>query len=123
MALPKFVLGASELQFSRGIQYPTSRPHEKIQVADRTASGELQIEDLGIDIRTRPLVFKNLPQADYDNITTWYDTVSDGIMNTFTFYDETGSSMTVRITNTTLDFKQDSYQRYSGQLDLEVVLS
>jgi len=121
MAYPKFVLGASELQFSRGIQYPTSAPRERLQVVDRTAGGTLQVEDLGVFIRNRPLSFKNLPKADYDALVVWFDTVCEGSLNEFTYYDEDGQSMQVVMISNPLDFKQTSYQRYAGELLLEVV--
>lgn len=121
MALPKFVLGASELQFSRGIQYPTSAPRERLQVVDRTAGGTLQREDLGVNIRTRPITFKNLPKADYDALVAWFDTVCEGSLYEFEYWDEDGQSMQVIMRTNPLDFKQTSYQRYAGELLLEVV--
>ena len=121
MASPKFVLGANELQFSRGIRFPVSKPHEKLQVVDRTSGGDLQREELGIDIKHRRLIFKNLPQADWDPLTTWYDTICNGVENEFTYYDEDGLSMTVLMLTNPLDFLETSHQRFSGELLLEVV--
>ena len=121
MAAPKFVLDTNELQFSRGIQYPVTKTHEKLQVMDRTAGGTLQVEDLGVYIRRRPIVFKNLPQTDYDQLVTWFDTVCEGSLNEFTYYDENETAMQVLMISNPLDFKQTSYQRYAGELLLEVV--
>lgn len=121
MAAPKFVLGGNTLQFSRGIRYPVEKPHEKLQVIDRTAGGSLQIEELGIDIRTRRLIFRNLPQADYDALCTWYDTIGDGSLNSFTYYDEDGNTMTVRMLTNPLNFAETFNQRFAGELLLEVV--
>ncbi len=121
MANPKFVLGANELQFSRGLKYPVSKPHEKIQVTDRTAGGTLQVEDLGIDIHTRHLMFKNLPLADYTALRTWYDSICEGAKNTFTYYDEGANTYTVRMLTNPVDFPQTFYQKYSGELLLEVI--
>ncbi len=121
MAAPRFVLGADQLQFSRGIRYPVSKPHEKSQATDRTAGNTLQVEDLGIDIRTRRLVFRNLPQADYDALVTWYDTICEGAINEFTYYDEDEVSMTVVMLTNVLDFPETSYQKFAGELLLEVV--
>lgn len=121
MAKPKFVLGANELQFSRGLRYPVSKPHAKVQVTDRTAGGTLQVEDLGIDIHTRRLSFRGLPQADYDSLRAWYDTICDGVAETFTYYDEDGNTSTVRMLTNPLDFPETSHQRFSGDLLLEVV--
>ena len=121
MAAPKFVLGGNTLQFSRGIRFPVAKPHEKLQVTDRTAGGSLQIEELGIDIRTRRLVFRNLPQADYDALCTWYDTIAAGALNNFTYFDEDGVSMTVRMLTNPLDFQETAHQRFAGELLLEVI--
>lgn len=121
MASPKFVLGANELQFSRGIRFPVSKPHEKLQVTDRTAGGSLQVEELGVDIKTRRLIFKNLPQGDYDQLVSWYDTICNGVEHEFTYYDEDGVSMTVLMLTNPLDFPETSHQRVSGELLLEVV--
>ncbi len=121
MANPKFTLGANELQFSQTIVYPVRKPHEKIQVTDRTAGGTLQVEDLGIDIRRRPLVFNGLPKTDYDNLMNWYDTICDGAMNAFTYTDYEGNDYTVRMLTNPLDFKELPQQLYRGHLLLEIV--
>lgn len=121
MAAPKFVLGGNTLQFSRGIRFPVSKPHEKLQVIDRTAAGTPQVEELGIDIHTRRLVFRNLPQSDYDALCTWYDTICAGALNSFTYYDEDGVSMTVIMLTNPYDFPETSHQRFSGELLLELV--
>lgn len=121
MAYPKFELGANVLQFSRGIRYPVEKPHEKLQITDRTAGGSLQVEDLGVDIKTRLLVFKNLPQADYDALCTWFDTIANGALNPFTYYDEDGQAMTVRMLTSPFTFPETSHQRFAGELLLELV--
>jgi hypothetical protein len=118
---PKFVLGANELQFSKGIRYPLKRPVEKIQVIDRTGGGTLQVEDLGATIRTFPIVFRSLPLADYQALLSWHDTIANGAANVFTYYDEAGIARSVRMLSTTLDFTETSYQRFAGELLLEVV--
>jgi len=118
---PKFVLGVSELQFSRGIQYPIARPVEKIQVVDRTGGGTLQVEELGITIRTFPIVFRGLPLADYQALITWHSTICNGAANSFTYYDEAGTSYTVKCLTAKIDFQEISYQRFAGELLLEVV--
>jgi len=121
MANPKFVLGGDTLQFSRGLLYPVSKPHAKIQVTDRTAGGSLQVEDLGIDVHTRRLQFKNLPQADYDGLINWNDVICDGAKNSFTYHDEDENTMTVVMLTNPIDFQETYHQRFSGELLLEVV--
>lgn len=121
MAYPKFELGLNVLQFTRGIRYPVEKPHEKLQVSDRSAGGALQVEELGIDIHTRRLVFRNLPLEDYEALISWYNSMANGVMNSFTYYDEDGVAMTVRMLTNPLNFPQTSYQRFAGELLLEVV--
>ena len=118
---PKFVLGSNVLQFSRGIQYPVARPVEKLQVVDRTGGGSLQVEELGVTIGTFPIVFKGLPLADYQALKTWHGTIANGAANPFTYYDEEGTAWTVRLLTAKLDFQETSFQRFSGELLLEVV--
>ena len=121
MAKPKFVSGINELQFSRGMQYPVAKPIELMQAVDRTAAGTLEVENQGGSIRTRPLPFRNLPKDDYDNLVIWFTTICNGAENPFTYFDEQGQSMTVLMLTSPFDFKETSYQRYSGELLLELV--
>jgi hypothetical protein len=118
---PRFELGENSLQFSRGIRYPIARPVEKIQVIDRTGSGSLQVEELGITIRSFPLVFIGLPLADYQALITWHNTIANGAANTFTYYDEEGTGHTVQMLTVKIDFQETDFQRFSGELLLEVV--
>lgn len=121
MAAIKFVLGTNVLQFSKGIQYPVSKPVEKLQVIDRTGGGTLQVEELGVTIRQFPITFKGLPLADYEALLNWHGQIAGGAENSFTYYDEDGLIHTVKMLTTRLDFPQTSYQRFSGELLLEVV--
>ena len=121
MAYPRFVFDTHDLQFSRGLRYPVSKPKEKVQAIDRTANGRPVIETFGVDINTRVLTFKNLPLADYTALVDWFDTIANGAVNAFTYYDEDGVSMQVRILTPALDFQQTSYRKFSGELLLEVV--
>ncbi|MDO9069319.1 MAG: hypothetical protein Q7W05_12780 [Deltaproteobacteria bacterium] len=121
MAAIRFVLGGNSLTFSKGIQYPVQKPAEKTQVIDRTGGGTLQVEDLGVTIRQFPIAFRSLPLADYEALYSWHDTICNGAQNSFTYYDEDGLAHTVRMLTTKLDFQQTSYQRFSGDLLLEVV--
>ncbi|MBU0945505.1 MAG: hypothetical protein KJ804_09065 [Proteobacteria bacterium] len=121
MAAIRFELGANVLQFSKGIQYPVSKPVEKSQVVDRTGGGTLQVEELGVTIRQFPIVFKGLPLADYNGLMYWHDHICNGAEHEFTYYDEEGNPNTVKCLTTRIDFPQISYQRFSGELLLEVV--
>lgn len=117
----RFVLGDNSLTFSRGIQYPVAKPVEKTQVIDRTGGGTLQVEDLGVTIRQFPIVFRSLPLADYEALIIWHNQIANGAANTFTYYDEDGVANQVKLLTPRLDFQQTSYQRFGGELLLEVV--
>jgi hypothetical protein len=121
MAAIKFVLGENVLQFSKGIQYPVHKPVRKSQVRDRTGGGTWRREDLGLTIRRFPIVFKGLPLDDYNALMNWHEQVCNGMEHEFTYYDEDGVPHTVLLLTEEIDFPQKSYQRYSGELLLEVV--
>jgi len=121
MAAIRFELDTNVLQFSKGIQYPVHKPQEKLQVVDRSDGGTLQVEDLGPVIREFPIVFKGLPLADYEALMIWHDQICNGAVNVFSYFDENGISHNVRMLTTKIDFPETSYQRFSGELLLEVV--
>lgn len=121
MAAIRFELGSNVLQFSKGIQYPVQKPVEKMQVMDRTAAGTLQSEDLGVKISTFPIKFKGLPQADYIGLMDWHDFICNGVEREFTYYNERGVPWIVKMLTPKIKFPETSYQRFSGELLLEVV--
>lgn len=121
MAKPKFVLGAYELQFSKGLRYPVQKPLELMQVTDRDSAGSLEVEDLGLSIDRRQLDFKGLPLVDYNGCIDWFVNKSNGAMVPFTYHDEDGNTMQVCWTNSVYGFQQTSYQKFSGSIQLEVV--
>ena len=121
MAAIKFELGGVALQFSKGIQYPVQKPVEKSQVIDRTAGGDLQVEELGVTIRQLPVEFKGLPLEDYTALMHWHEHVCNGAEKEFTYFDEEGDPHTVKMLTTKIDFRQVSYHRYSGGLILEIM--
>lgn len=120
MPTPYFEKGDDTLILTGGIQYPGEDPLEKTQVIDRTAGGEVHVESLGVDIQRYRLVFKGATGSLYAEIITWFDTIADGAANTFTYYDETGSSQTVRLLTNPLVFRRIANDVYQGELLLEV---
>ena len=97
--LMRFTLGANVLVFEAGGTYPAKRTIEKMQVIDRTADGSLQVETLGIVIRTRVLSFALMSLVDYTGLIDWFLNIVDGGATSFTFTDEYGDSGAVKITN------------------------
>lgn len=117
--LMKFVLGSDVLQFEDGASYPAARPIEKVQVSDRTSSGQLQTEDLGISLKTRRLVFIDMIEEDYIALRNWFDVISNGSENEFSFTDEKGFEGNVIILDKTFNFPENDFELYSGSLTLE----
>jgi hypothetical protein len=121
MAIPKFVKDATTLQFSKGLRYPLAKPIRLTQARDRDAGGGLQVEDLGITNRTRTLIFKNLPLVDYNAAISFYETKAKGALNSFTYHDENGDTMTVLWISSAYNFKETSYRKFAGEIELEII--
>lgn len=119
--LMKFELAPHSLQFEAGGDYPARRTHRVFQVQDRSAGGKLQIETLGVYVRTRELNFNLMSQADQDNLIDWFVNIVNAGEKSFNFTDEYGNTGIVKITNSILDFGETSLQRHSGILNLEYV--
>ena len=121
MATPTFTLGGNTLLFTQGIQLPSNTPRTKIQVEDRTAGGNLQIEDLGVGYQRLILNFRGLLKAKYIELEAWFDIIADGKANTFTYEDELANSFTVRLMTNPLDFIENRNGFLDGDLELEVI--
>lgn len=121
MGNPKFSkAGYSDIELDGFVGYPLRRPLEKVQVTDRTAGGALQVEDLGVDIQRFPLDLVLVTQALRDSLVTWYDSVADGAVNTFTYTDKDGTEYTVRLMTNPMDLPENPPGFFSGSLMLEV---
>jgi len=120
MSNPKFSkAGQSDIELDGHVNYPFRRPKQKSQVVDRTAAGSLQVEDLGVAWQRFPLSLVLLDQTKRDALVNWWDNVSDGAANTFTYTDEDGTEYTVRLVTNPMDFEEDPPGRFKGTLLLE----
>jgi len=117
----RFELGADVLQFPHNMSTPILKPLEKLQAIDRSDGGTLQVEDLGIDIRRRTLVFNAIPSATVVLLENWFDNIADGAMNEFSYFDEDDNELIVKILSPIFDFPQFDEDWCSGELLLEVV--
>lgn len=117
--LLKFELGGNVLQFEDGSQYPQSTSDRIYQVTDRSAGGQLHVENLGINTKTKTLNFFLMSVGDYTALLNWFLNVAEGSKNTFDYTDEYGNTNEVRIISNILDFSETSFERYSGILVLE----
>jgi hypothetical protein len=119
MAFPIFELGANQITFAKGIDYPVRSPREQVQAMDRTAAGTLQVESLGALIKRLTVSFSNLSAADFAALQNWFDNVAAGAANSFTYTDPDGADHVVRWVNQ-FNFIEDK-AGYSGTIDLEIV--
>lgn len=119
--LMKFELGSDVLEFEAGAEYPARRPVELYQIKDRTAAGTLQIEKLGITIRSRVLTFTLMPIEDYDKLINWFVNIVNGGQKSFIFTDERGAEGEVKITDDIIDFPEVDFEIFSGTLTLEYI--
>jgi len=119
--LLKFELAPNTLQFTAGGGYPGKRKYKVHQIQDRTGGGTLQVETLGVQVRTRVLSFVMMSKTDYDALIDWFLNTVNGGMYTFDFTDEYGDTAEVIITDQELDFDEVSMRRYTGSLTLEYV--
>jgi hypothetical protein len=115
-----FRLGLEQLAFSCPRTYPLREPRERLQVVARSAGGTLRVQDKGVGTRKVRLAFRGLSGADYAALLRWYDEISVGALNAFTFIDEGGVERQVRWLGA-LEFEQSASGRYSGELTLEEV--
>jgi len=118
----KFMFGLTEIEFTEGASYPANRPIEKMQIVDRTAGGQLQVEELGITLKRRILNFELMSKYDYELLENWFDNVVNGAEHPFEFEDERGFTGTVKFITTKLDFPEIDFELYSGSVELEYQL-
>ena len=121
MSTPTFTLGGNVLLFTQGIQLPSNKPRNKIQVSDRTAGGTLQVEDLGASYQELVLNLRGLFKSKYIELEAWFDNISNGALNTFTYEDEEATSYTVRLLTNPLNFLENRNGFFDGDLLLEVI--
>lgn len=119
--LMKFEYLSYTLQFLAGGDYPANYATSLMQVQDRTAAGTLQVENLGITIKRRTIVFTLMPKEDYDALENWFLNVVVGGSNSFFFTDEYGITKTVKIIDPVLDFTETSLNRFSGSITVEYI--
>jgi len=112
--------GYSDLTLNK-VVYGLDRPQRRVQVMDRTAGGTLQVEDLGITIKTRVLPQRKLTDAEISDQRTWHETNLGGASETFTYIDEDSTSHTARWIDDTLSAPETSEGRHSATITLEIV--
>ena len=91
------------------IQNPVRENREILkrrQGLGRTAGGTVYVYDLGISTQNLVLSFSNLRQSEKDCLQAFYNTVVNGVMETFSYTDHLGNVWTARFLNTELEFTE-----------------
>lgn len=117
----RFDLAPHTLVFNAGGQYPALFEDEIFQIQDRTAGGQLQVETLGISVRTRELTFSLMGKVDYYGLRDWFYNVTNAGEKTFVFTDEYGDVGNVVFLGSKLSFQETSLDVWAGSITLEYV--
>lgn len=119
--LLKFKRGSTVLQFENGSSYPSKSKIELLQVRDRTAGGDLQVEDLGVKIASTVLIFHKMPKIDYDGLVNFFINVVNGSEFSFEFTDEYGITKQAFFIDAVIDYEEVNFGQFSGSTKLEFV--
>lgn len=117
----KFFTGSWTFTFENPSQYPAERPHRMQQIRERSAAGVIHVETFAAPIQSRVMNFEAMSRVDYDGLLDFYLNRVNGMSEEFYFEDERGDQFLVRFMDPDLNFREVSYQRFNGRLNLEVV--
>jgi len=92
----------------------------KRQLLDHTQGGTVVVQDLGVETYEVQLTFEMLTQTQKDALQSFFHTVADGALNTWTYTDELGNSYTARFLSPVLAFEQAAKDMYDVTLRLEL---
>lgn len=121
MADIQFIYGATTLDLPR-IAYGQQRHIQSNQVMDETAAGIPRVETLAPAPRqTFSLAWKQMPSVKYTALQNWVLNVCNFAANSFSYIDEYGVLSNVLYISGGFDFVQDSFNRYSGSIQLRKI--
>lgn len=121
MTLLRFDLAPYSLQFERGSSYPTEYKDEVVQAQDRSAGGELKVENHGVLIKQITLQFVKMSRADYEALVNWFTNVSVGAMRAFQVTDEYGETYQAKIISRSIKFPEIQLNKFTGSIQVEKV--
>ena len=116
----RFFTDYNQFIFENPSQYPKSEPYQLQQIRERSAAGTIHVETYASPIRNRLLNFDLMSDDDYAGLLDWYINKVNGMAETFTFEDELGKAFTVRFSDPSIGFRQVSYGRWAGRINLEI---
>lgn len=115
-----FRLLPHEVIISRGVSRPVNMPVEAVQVVERTGAGTLQVETLGMELRTLELPLSALTRSEHDALLNFYRNVCMGAANDFEYEDARGDIYLVKWIGK-FDISEVGFDHYAGTVNLEVV--
>ena len=106
MTTLKFEFFPHVLEFTSGSEWPAPSRSELTQIQDRSAGNTLRVENLGVNVRNKTLVFSLMPKVDLLALINWYENISVGALNPFEYTDEFGEVFTVRMVSPAIDYTE-----------------
>jgi len=104
------------------IDYGQPRPIRSNQVIDETAAGVPRVETLApAPTQTFSLAWKQMPATKYTALQNWVVNTVNFAANSFVYNDEYGIQNNVIYISGGFDFIQDSFNRYSGSIQLRKI--
>jgi len=100
-------------------QYPSGAKSELIQVKERSASGVPHTEDYNVEINEMSFSFVDMKELIYLALVDFHLNVVLGMSEEFTLDDDKGNSYTVNFTSPIIDFKNTSFELWSGKFNVE----
>lgn len=117
----RFYTDFNQYVFENPAQYPKTEPYELQQIRERSAGGTLHVETFAGPLRNRVLSFSAMSEVDYQGLLDWYVNKVNGMAEEFTFEDEFNKAFKVRFTDRTINFKQIRFNRWQGNINLEII--
>lgn len=113
------ILGANTLRL-KGLIYPQRDELDLGLAVGTSRGGDIYVSRKGAPALTLVRSFAGVRDEDYDQLRTWYTSISEGPRNSFSLVDGDGSNQTVRWINNLRDWQKDSNNRWSGVMKLRV---
>lgn len=110
----RFVLGGTDMK----VQNPELTNREKVRkflTSQRAAGGQLYVYDKGITTYELKMRWRSLRDSEKEELQAFFDDDADGMVNTFTFYDQRKVQYTARFLHSTIEFVELADSLDSGE--------
>jgi len=92
----------------------------KHQATGLSAAGQRYVYDKGVERQTIELTLRRVSTADKDALLSFFHSMADGMMETFTYADDEGTAWTARFIDTELAVDQVRNDQWQLKVSLEV---